>query len=125
MQHVEAGLFLLVYGDCEAAPGNSEPSCVAPLQIQVRPPGAIPGIARVDPVPFRGVERTVGELAGPPDPDWSSVLWLPGSATVKLYVSLDPQGEIMEAALQQLHTANHAVLGRPAIGPGEALDTLP
>lgn len=117
-QEMPGGL-LLVYGHCAAARGESEPSCVAPLTIQSFEPGRIPEVARVDPVEFRGIDRTAGE-----DGVTAAVLWLPGGSTIKVYVTTQVVGDVLEEALQALRTANHDPLGFPAVGPNEPLSAI-
>lgn len=118
-QETPGGL-LLVYGSCVAARGEREPSCVPPLTIQNFEPGRIPEVARVDPVEFRGIDRTAGEAGVT-----AAVLWLPGGSNTKVYVTTHVVGDVMEEALQALRTANHEVLGYaevPAGGPLSAIE---
>ena len=70
---------LLVYGGCQKSLGR-EGGSTPPLQIQAYPPGGIPEIARVDPVPFRGIDRTPGEPGALSAS--SAVLWLPNGDTI-------------------------------------------
>lgn len=113
------GGVLLVYGSCAPGRWEAEPSCVAPLTIQNFVPGHIPEIARVDPVEFRGIDRTAGEAGVT-----AAVLWLPGGSTTKVYVTTQVVGDVLEEALQALRSANHAALGYPAVPAGGPLSVI-
>lgn len=119
-----ASEWLLVYGACRASPGP-EPSCVPPIQIQVRPPGGIPPEGYFSPEPFRGVERTPGERGIRPGGTESWVIWLPGGSTVKVYVSEYVVGDVTDALLARLMSANHEAMGYAAVGPGDSLAGMP
>jgi hypothetical protein len=115
--------WVLVYGACRASPGP-EPSCVPPIQVQIRSAGGIPPEGYFSPEPFRGVERTPGER-GIRDGTESWVIWLPGRSTVKLYVSEYVVGDITEALMDVLSSANHEAMGYPEVGPGGSLAAMP
>lgn len=119
------GGLVLVYGDCLAPPGSSDPSCVPPLAIRLSPRGVVPGLARVDPKLFRSVYRTAGEAGPNADPGHSAIVWLPSGWTAKLYVNAAVAGPVLEEALMALSTANHGAMGFSPIGPGESLLTIP
>jgi len=114
-----AGVWLLVYGACKP-PRGTEPSCVTPIQIQMRPPGGIPG-NNSGPGPFRGVHRTPGE-SGPGAGGMDSwVVWLPGGSTAKVYVRTFVTGDITERLMESLRSANHEAMGYEEVGPGDSL----
>ena len=120
---VHNGVWLLVYGACKP-PRGSEPSCVTPIQIQMRPRGGIPG-DNTGPGPFRGVQLVLGET-GPRDNGFDSfVVWLPGGSTAKVYVWTSVSGEITDRLLNSLRSANHEAMGYDEVGPGESLAGMP
>ncbi len=113
----------LVYGACKVDSGP-EPSCVPPIQVQIRPRGGIPPAGYFSPEPFRGVERTPGEV-NLPNGTTSWVVWLPGGSTVKVYVSEYVVGDITEHLMEALRSANHEAMGYGEVGPGASLAGMP
>ena len=113
----------LVYGACKVSPGP-EPSCVPPIQIQIRPPGGIPPAGYFSPQPFREIMRTPGER-NLPNGTSSWVIWLPGGSTIKVYISEYAVGEITERLMANLQSANHEAMGYPEVGPGGSLAGMP
>ena len=114
----------LVYGACKVSPGP-EPSCVPPIQVQIRPRGGIPPAGYFNPEPFRGVERTPGERGIQTGATESWVIWLPGGSTVKVYVSEYVVGDITDELMEALSSANHEAMGYAEVGPGESLAGMP
>ncbi len=114
----------LVYGACKPS-GGWEPSCVPPIQIQIRPKGGIPPEGYFSPEPFRGVERTPGERGVQRDGTVSWAIWLPGGSTVKVYVSEYVIGDVTEALLEALRSANHQAMGYAEVGQGASLAEMP
>lgn len=120
---VHANVWLLVYGDCQSG-SRSEPSCLSPIQIQMRPKGGIPGNLS-GPGRFRGVNLTAGESGhGDPGTD-SAVVWLPGGSTAKVYVWTYVTGDITDRLMQALRSSNHDAMGYAEVGPGESLAGMP
>lgn len=120
---VHNGVWLLVYGDCKP-PRGPEPSCVSPIQIQMRPRGGIPG-NNTGPGPFRGVTKTPGESGPGTGGTASWVIWLPGGSTAKVYVSEYAVGDITDDLMDALRSANHGAMGYAEVGPGGSLAGMP
>lgn len=107
----------LIYGDCEPRPTTSgSPSCVPPLQIQIRTPGAYPSPARMQadaktapPYSLRGAVAV--------DNGTSTVIWLENGVTVTVHSNQD----IRRAVLDALTSANAETLKVSRVGPGEDL----
>lgn len=111
-------IITLMYGDCDAHKANPrEPSCVPPIQMQVKPPGALIRTENGVPLPtstasveqFRGIEAY-------PDREGLIVEYANGMS-ITICDQTGKQAELLQA----LQSANHDALGVPAVGPGEPL----
>ena len=107
----------LIYGDCESPAELTEPSCVPPLSIVINRPGSVPSPDAVEPriagpeTERRGV--TARLVSG------GMVLWTGG-----VVITVHANSEHMDAAIDELKTVNHEILGESAIGPGDDLAPL-
>lgn len=107
----------LIYGDCEDAPGQPEPSCVPPLEIVTSAPGTVPEPTSESIVNAGRLTSVRGAparaLSGSP------FIWTDG-----VTITIHANGPFVDDAIQGLRSANHGTLGYHEVDPGDSLRTF-
>ena len=115
---IRSGFVSLIYGDCDAYKANPrEPSCMPPLQMQLKPPGGLPPVAELK--PNGDEEYRIFETRGVQvyEQSWNLVVQFGNGYTLTILNSIGDNAGLLAA----LQSANHDALGVPAAGPGEPL----
>ena len=111
----------LIYGDCDGEKANPrEPSCMSPLQIQIKPAGATPPVETLKPSPPQPSNPyTIDERRGLPvyEQSWNIVVEFANGQTATILNQVGNNAGLVEA----LRSANHDALGVPAAQAGEPL----
>ena len=104
----------IIYGNCEDDPAEPEPSCVPPLEIVTSAPGTIP--APEDERIMNAGNLTSARGAVARTLSGSPFIWTEGAV-----ITIHANGPFVAGAIENLRSANHAVLGFDEVSPGDDL----
>lgn len=107
----------LVYGECDPAPGEPEPSCVPPISIVISRAGSVPAPSDVSPEVAGDLTSSRGApsrtLSGSPH------LWTDGAV-----IAIHAEPELAARIIAALRSANHQILHSSEVEPNEPLSGL-